>query len=144
MTAGTHAVTAMAFDYGYKRIGVAVGQTVSRTATALKVVPALDGEPRWSEIAELVEEWGPDLFVIGMPRFQNDDAKPLGEAIERFSRRLTGRYRRPVTFVDERLSSFAAQHDDQARTNGLDAAAAKMILLTWLEQPNTDGARIGP
>ena len=63
----------------------------------------------------------------------------LRAAIERFSRRLTGRYQRPVTYVDERLSSYAANYDEQATTNGLDAAAAKMILLTWLEQPATIG-----
>lgn len=142
MTSGTQALTAMAFDYGYKRIGVAVGQTVSRTATALTVVPALDGEPSWNEIAKLVDEWAPDLFVVGMPRLENHETNSLGDAIERFSRRLTGRYRRPVTYIDERLSSFAARHDEQARTNGLDAAAAKMILLTWLEQPATDGAAL--
>ncbi len=140
MTSDPQALTAMAFDYGYKRIGVAVGQTVSRTATALKVVPARDGEPSWPEIAEIVDEWAPDLFVVGMPRLESDEANSFSDAIERFSRRLSGRYQRPVTYIDERLSSYAAGNDEQARTNGLDAAAAKMILLTWLEQPATDGA----
>jgi putative Holliday junction resolvase len=127
----------MAFDYGTKRIGIAVGQTVSRTATALQVVAAVDGQPRWNEIADLVAQWAPDLFVVGMPTTQDEQAHSLSEAITRFSRRLTGRYKRPVEFIDEHLSSFAASDDDQAHSNGLDAVAAKMILLTWLDDlPN--------
>lgn len=144
MQTGTPSLTVMAFDYGTKRIGIAVGQTVSRTATALKVVPAVNGQPRWNEIAELVNEWAPDLFVVGMPSFEDQQTSSISDAITRFSRRLTGRYQLPVEFIDERLSSFAAGHDDQARTQGLDAAAAKMILLTWLELPTTDGSATGP
>ena len=128
----------MAFDYGTKRIGVAVGQTVSRTATALKVISANNGRPRWQDIATLIEEWGPDLFVVGKPGYEDRQPNPVCEEIERFSRRLSGRYNRPVEFVDERLSSFAASDDDQAGASGLDAVAAKMILLTWLEQLSVD------
>ncbi len=128
----------MAFDYGTRRIGVAVGQTVSRTATALKVVSMNNGAPRWQDIATLIDEWAPDLFVVGKPGYANRQANPICEDIERFSRRLSGRYKRPVEFIDERLSSFAAGHDKQAGANGLDAVAAKMILLTWLEQPRED------
>jgi putative Holliday junction resolvase len=138
MQPSSKALTVMAFDYGTKRIGIAVGQTVSRTATALKVISADNGKPRWREITALIDEWGPDLFVVGKPGYKDQQPNPVGEEIERFSRRLTGRYNRPVEFVDERLSSFAAAHDDQAGSNGLDAAAAKMILLTWLEQPSVD------
>lgn len=139
MTPKSNILTVMAFDYGHKRIGVAVGQTVSRTATALKVLSTANGQPRWNEIAKLVNEWAPDLFIVGIPISENHKTNSLRAAIERFSRRLTGRYQRPVTYVDERLSSYAANYDEQATTNGLDAAAAKMILLTWLEQPATIG-----
>jgi putative Holliday junction resolvase len=134
----------MAFDYGTKRIGIAVGQTVSRTATALTVVSANDGKPKWPEIAILVEEWAPDLFVVGMPVYADQLPNPLGVDIERFSRRLSGRYNRPVEFIDERLSSFAAGHDEEAGARGLDAAAAKSILLTWLEQPTADSSATSP
>jgi putative Holliday junction resolvase len=138
MEPSSKALTVMAFDYGTKRIGIAIGQTVSRTATALKVIAADNGKPRWQEIAALIDEWGPDLFVVGKPAYEDQQPNPVGEEIERFSRRLRGRYNRPVEFIDERLSSFAAAQDDQAGSSGLDAAAAKMILLTWLEQPRLD------
>ena len=128
----------MAFDYGTKRIGIAVGQTASRTATALKVIPTKNGQPRWQDIAALVDEWAPDLFVVGTPVYENQQPNAICAEIERFSRRLSGRHDRPVELIDERLSSFAAGYDDQARTSGLDAAAAKMILLSWLEQPRVD------
>ena len=125
----------MAFDYGTKRIGVAVGQTVSRTATALKVVSIIDGKPKWLDIAALVKEWMPDLFVLGLPVFADQQPNPAALDIERFARRLSGRYNRPVEYIDEHLSSYAASSDEDVRSRGLDAAAAKMILLSWLEQP---------
>lgn len=127
----------MAFDYGKKRIGVAVGQTVSRTATALKILPARHGSPQWREIGQLIDEWVPDLFVVGMPDHDDERAHVLREEIERFSRRLSGRYALPVEFVDERLSSFEAGCEDAAPVGAIDAVAAKIILLTWLEQTPT-------
>ncbi|HCU88431.1 MAG TPA: Holliday junction resolvase RuvX [Gammaproteobacteria bacterium] len=139
MTSKPNVLTVMAFDYGHKRIGIAVGQTVSRTATALKVLTTANGQPKWNEIADLVKEWGPDLFVVGIPFSESHKTNSLRTAIERFSRRLTGRYQRPVSYVDERLSSYAANYDEQAATSGLDAVAAKMILLTWLAQTNSIG-----
>jgi putative pre-16S rRNA nuclease len=123
----------MAFDYGKKRIGVAIGQTVSRTATALKVLTAKQGNPQWREVGRLIDEWAPDLLVVGMPVYEGRQAHVLRAEIERFSRRLSGRYSLPVEFIDERLSSFAAACDGV--TDRLDAGAAKMILLTWLENP---------
>ena len=133
MSRGT-AQTIMAFDYGQKRIGVAVGQTVSRTATALRIVPAKHGNPQWRQLSELIDEWGPDLFVVGMPAHEDLRPQPLHDDIERFSRRLSGRYNLPVEFIDERLSSFAAGCDVAIGSDVLDAGAAKMILISWLEQ----------
>ncbi|MFT4580560.1 MAG: putative Holliday junction resolvase [Gammaproteobacteria bacterium] len=130
--------TVMAFDYGTQRIGVAVGQTVSRTATALKIVHAKNGNPRWEDITKLINEWAPDMFVVGKPSYEDDRQHPLDDAIERFSRRLTGRYSRSVSFVDEHLSSYEASQDPTSRSRGLDADAARLILHTWFEQmPST-------
>lgn len=134
MTKELDALTVMAFDYGAKRIGVAVGQTVSRTASPLTTVEARNGDPRWEEIAQLVKEWSPNLFVVGLPQFADNRTHTLHDDIQRFSRRLSGRYHCEVEFVDEHLSSFEASSDRRATKHGLDAAAARLILMTWFEQ----------
>lgn len=128
------AVTVMGFDFGLARIGVAVGQTVSRTATALKVLQAKSGSPTWNELTTLVDEWQPDLLVIGLPQYEDRTPHPLEDNIKRFSRRLHGRYKLPVTFIDEHLSSVAASHSGLSNNGELDAVAAMMILESWFEQ----------
>jgi putative Holliday junction resolvase len=126
--------TVLGFDYGERRIGVAVGQTVTRTAGPLATLPARHGQPDWTALARLVAEWRPERFVVGLPTTADGAPHPLREAIERFARRLEGRYRRPVVFVDERLSSWAAETDARDSRHGLDALAAARILETWLGQ----------
>ncbi len=122
----------LGFDYGERRLGVAVGQTVTRSAEALVTLPMRDGQPDWQALARLVAEWQPARLVLGRPT--NEDGTPhvMTPAIERFARRLEGRYRLPVTFVDERLSSYAAAGDPAAKRVGLDAVAARNLLETWL------------
>lgn len=128
------ALTVMAFDYGSRRIGVAVGQTVSRTATPLTVLPVRDGgQPRWDAVQRLLEEWRPDQLVVGMPETADGSAPVLQEPIERFANQLRGRTALPVDFVTEHLSSWAAG-DAGLGPAGLDAGAAAMILDTWFEQ----------
>lgn len=126
------AVTALAFDYGERRIGVAVGQTQTRTAQALVTLPVRNGQIDWPAIAKLVEQWQPQQLVVGLPT--TDDGQPHLNAapIARFARRLHGRFHLPVAFVDERLSSYAASEDPDTRRVGLDAVAARLILETWL------------
>ena len=124
--------TALGFDFGEKRIGVAVGQTITRTASPLTTLPARQGQPDWAVLGRLIDEWRPDCLVLGMPSTADGNPHPMAEPIARFGRRLGGRFRRPVAFVDERLSSYAA--GDLARRSGLgiDAHAAQQILETWL------------
>jgi putative Holliday junction resolvase len=126
--------TVLGFDYGERRIGVAVGQTVSRTAGPLTTLPAKQGQPDWAALARLVAEWRPERFVVGLPTTVDGAPHPLREAIERFARRLEGRFRRPVVFVDERLSSWAAASAIRGSRHGVDALAAARILETWLDQ----------
>ena len=125
-------VTALAFDYGERRIGVAVGQSQTRTAQALVTLVVRNGQVDWPAIAELVEQWQPQQLVVGLP--VTDDGQPHSNAapIARFARRLHGRFHLPVAFVDERLSSYAASEDPDTRRVGLDAVAARLILETWL------------
>jgi putative Holliday junction resolvase len=127
----------MAFDYGTRRIGVAIGQTVSRTATPVKVLQARNGTPQWPEVAQLINEWLPDLFVVGSPRYEDGETHRLKADIGRFARRLRGRYRLPTAFVDERLSSYAARHIPGSTGDHVDAVAATMILETWFESSGT-------
>jgi len=136
----TQARTVMAFDYGSKRIGVAVGQTVSATATPLEVLRAKDGCPAWQDVARLIDTWAPDLLVVGMPSNDDDAPHRLEPAITRFSRRLRGRYRLPLEFVDERLSSYAASGAVGNQRGEVDAMAAKMILETWFERARSSGS----
>jgi putative Holliday junction resolvase len=130
------ASVALAFDFGLKRIGVAVGQNVSGTATALETVAVRQQRVDWQAITQLVDTWRPDYFVVGRPA-SADVKSEFNAALEKFSRRLTGRFHRQVVFVDERLSSYAAaaEHQDTKRA-GLDAIAARFILETWfMENP---------
>jgi putative Holliday junction resolvase len=127
--------TAFGFDYGEKRIGVAVGQMITRTATPLTVLPARAGQPDWDRLARIIAEWRPDCLVIGLPDTTDGRPHPLAAAIHRFARRLTARYRLPIEFVDERLSSVAAAETTAGGRAPLDAQAARVILETWLNLP---------
>src|SRR5690606_34402891 len=120
--------------------GVAVGQTVSNTAGPLRVLTARHGQPDWDELARLVAEWQPDLLVVGLPGTNDGAPHPLAPAIHRFARRLRGRFRLPVAFVDERLSS----HEAARRAPGapVDAAAAAAVLETWLAEPTSCSTEI--
>lgn len=128
----TVAVTALGFDYGTRRIGVAVGQTVSGTAQALVTIAVHNGRPDWDAIARVIAEWQPQQLVLGRPERVDDGVHGLTATIERFARRLNGRFGLPVAFVDERLSSYAAQDDPAVASRGLDAVAARLILESWL------------
>ena len=121
---------AMAFDFGTKRIGVAVGQKITGTATPVSVVKARDGKPDWQVIDKLVEEWKPNVFVVGLPINMDGTQSDMSEAATRFSRRLHGRYGIRIELMDERLSTFEAREFETP--DQLDAIAAKLILETWL------------
>lgn len=127
------ALTIVAFDYGLRRIGVAVGQTVSRTATPLTVLAVRDGQPQWDAVQRLLDEWRPDRLVVGMPETADGTASSLKDPIERFVNQLRGRTALTVDLVPEHLSSWAAS-DAGLDHAGLDAGAATMILDTWFEQ----------
>lgn len=133
------AITAFGFDYGARRIGVAVGQSVTRTAEPLATIEVRNGRPDWDAIARLIAAWRPQQLVLGLP--SHADGKgvhSLKATIERFGRRLHGRFHLPVAFVDERLSSYAAEGCPAVPQAGLDAVAARLILETWLAgQPAT-------
>lgn len=120
----------MGFDYGTTKMGIAVGQSLTGTATPIAVIRARDGIPDWDAIDALVREWSPRQFVVGLPINMDGSMSDMARAAAKFGRRLTGRYHLPHELADERLSSFEAREfgDD----DNIDAVAAKLILETWL------------
>jgi putative Holliday junction resolvase len=129
--------TLLGFDYGRKRIGVAVGQAVTGTATALCTVTARNGTPDWEHLDALVGEWAPGALVVGLPCHADGSDSDMTRAARRFARQLESRYALPVHTVDERLSSHAAtglqQNAAAGRRAGTDAIAARIILQDWLD-----------
>ena len=131
---------AMAFDYGTRQIGVAIGQTLTGSAEPLTNLRARDGVPDWEQIARLIREWEPNVLVVGLPLNMDGSASDMSERAARFARRLNGRFQLPVETVDERLSTFEAkQHlKSQGRTpssyrdDPVDSLAAALLLQTWL------------
>jgi putative holliday junction resolvase len=128
--------TLLGFDYGEKRIGVAVGQTLTATATPLTTIPVVNHKPDWTAITDLIETWQPDALIVGIPLTMDDETQLLTRLASRFARQLEGRYHLPVYGVDERLSSHEAQQRIRSSYN-VDPVAAQVILETWLgEQRN--------
>jgi putative Holliday junction resolvase len=126
----------LGFDYGSHKIGVAVGQTLTRTATPLETLGLVGQRPDWQRIGALLDEWRPDAIVVGHPFEMSDREADNAPAAKRFARQLHGRYRLPVHLADERLTSRSAWETlgstaakDPTR---VDAYAAKLILETWL------------
>lgn len=129
------AQTLLGFDFGTRRIGVAVGQRVSGTARALTTLNARDGQPDWPQVERLIATWQPDALVVGLPLQLDGTRSEVTAAAERFARRLHGRFHLPVHLQDERLSSYAAEQADTGRrkSDSLDARAARIILQDWLD-----------
>jgi len=129
--------TLLGFDYGPAKIGVAVGQTLTGTATPLTTLRAVKQRPDWAAIGRLIESWRPDRLVVGLPLNMDDSEAPVAAGARRFARQLEGRYRLPVALVDERLTSRGAREAARGRPKKieeLDALAAKLILETWLSE----------
>jgi len=131
----------LGFDFGQQRIGVAVGQQVTGTATAVCTVQSRDGKPDWDTISDLIREWQPDTLVVGLPLHADGEESEISLAARKFARQLEGRYRLPVHTMNEYLSSQAArelqQQNRQAGKAGIDAVAARIILQNWLETHTT-------
>ncbi|MCP5424976.1 MAG: Holliday junction resolvase RuvX [Gammaproteobacteria bacterium] len=130
--------TVLGFDYGKVRIGTAIGQELLKTARPLVILQARDQRPDWPAIARLIDEWRPDLLVVGVPRHADASRSSLTAAALRFGRQLRGRYSLPVELIDEHLSSWAASQalppqPSRTRATRDDARAAAMILETWFE-----------
>jgi putative holliday junction resolvase len=130
------------FDFGLRRIGIAVGQSATRTASVLQTV-AHRANPDWAAIDRLVAEWQPQMFVVGLPLNLEGEETDMSQAARKFGTNLVKRYQHECVFVDERLSSRAAgDRFAELRASGglkrkhaskLDAMAAQIILENWLQ-----------
>ena len=135
----------LAFDFGHRRIGVACGDTVSRTAAPLAAVPVTTGGPRWEILDSLMRDWQPALAVVGLPYNVDGSDSGMTGAARGFAAELEKRYLKQVVLVDERYSSREAEARLKAqRESGLrrrrvakadiDAASACVILERWFSE----------
>ena len=123
----------LGFDFGQKKIGLAVGQLITRTASPLGIIKARDGVPDWESLDKLVKKWAPTQLVVGLPLNMDASVSDMARAAEKFARRLEGRYHLEVCMMDERLSTFDARQRVQSEGD-IDDIAASLILETWLAQ----------
>jgi putative Holliday junction resolvase len=134
------AATLLAFDFGERRIGVAVGERASLTASPLAIIAARNGRPDWEAVKRLVTEWSPVALVVGLPVALDGTRHPLAARAKRFARQLHERYRLPVYMNDERLTSFEARSRAPDPRGPVDAIAAQVILEGWLNQTSAPPA----
>ena len=143
---GGGAQTLLAFDVGARRIGVAVGNTISLSAGEVGVLDVHATGPDWPALDRWVREWRPQRLVVGDPATLDGGDQPIRRFAHAFAVELRGRYRLPVVLVDERASSIeAAQRFAVDRAEGrrrrrdaavLDAVAAAVIVERWLAAPH--------
>ena len=137
--------TALAFDYGRKRIGIATGQELTATTRALATVNVINNKPNWEKIEQLIAEWQPDILIIGLPLNMDGTEQEMSQAARRFSNQLHGRFGLPVELVDQRLTSIEAEEiiSEQRRSGrikrsqakaSVDQIAAELILQSWFAQ----------
>lgn len=131
----------LAFDFGKKRIGVAIGDFETSMAHPLTTVSQVSNDERFAAIEKLINEWKPLQLVVGLPLGPEGEEQEISRLARRFARRLEGRFSLPVAMVDERFSSFAAEETlREAGIRGirqkqfLDQVAAQHILQHFLEQ----------
>ncbi len=120
----------MAFDFGLRRIGVAVGNTLLRRAQALTVIDAATNDAKFSAIAGLIGEWQPDAVVVGLPLHPDGAEHAMTVRCRRFANQINGRFGLPITLVDERYSSAVLT---AARGEHIDSEAAGLILQQYFD-----------
>ena len=135
--------TVLAFDFGEKRIGVATGETLLGNAHPLTVIHAESNDDRLAAIAKLVAEWRPVQLVVGLPTHADGTPHDMTRLAQKFGERLQRRFKLPVGFADERLTSLDAEarlretgRNSKSAKPLLDAVAAQLILQTWFESPH--------
>lgn len=130
--------TCIAFDFGMRSIGVAVGQSITQTASPLAALKASDGIPNWDLVASLIKEWQPQLLLVGLPLNMDGTEQPLTNNVKRFIGRLRHKYEIPVQSYDERLSTVDAKEKlfelggyKKLSKEKVDSVSACLIYESW-------------
>ena len=124
----------IAFDYGEKKIGVAVGQTSTNTSSPLQIIFNKDNKTNWTSISSLLDEWKPDLILLGKPLNMDGSDSEIMKKVDKFYKELKSIYDADIEFVDERLTTFEAREilKDEKHDN-VDAHAAKILIDNWFD-----------
>lgn len=131
-------VKLIGFDFGMKYIGIAVGQSITLTATPVTSLKVKDGIPNWNEVASLIAEWKPSKLIVGLPLNMDGSSQALTSCAQKFVNRLYKRYHLPVDTVDERLSTWEAKQYFKVNPRKkedlghLNATAAAILVEQWL------------
>lgn len=132
--------TMLAFDYGTKSIGVAVGQQITGTASPLAALKAQDGIPNWQQIEQIIKQWQPSQLIVGLPTNMDGTDQEITTRARKFSRRLFGRFKLPVITHDERLTTVEAKERlfelggyKKLAKGKVDSVSAVLILESWFE-----------
>lgn len=131
----------MGFDFGTKRIGIAIGQTITQTARPLETIKAVEGIPNWDILSKLIKKWRPHAFVVGIPLNMDGTDQPITQRARKFAENLREHYHLPVYEMDERLTTkdarerLFAQGGYKALQDGqVDCVAAQLILQNWFAE----------
>jgi len=126
-------MTILAFDYGTRRVGVAVGNTETRVSQALKTISATNADTLFKDLENLLKEWQPDQIIVGLPTHPDGAEHEMTAKAKRFGNQLHGRFNVPVSWVDERYTSAVLEGDPKMQDN-LDAHSAALILEQYLAE----------
>ncbi|MGX5172826.1 Holliday junction resolvase RuvX [Aliikangiella sp. IMCC44653] len=133
----------IAFDFGLARIGVAVGQSITQTATPLETLKAADGKPSWELVEQLLKQWQPQLVIVGEPFNMDGTEQEITRRARKFANQIHGRFGVQIKMVDERLSSAAAREEifefggfKKLKKSQIDSVAAALILESWFLSQN--------
>ena len=125
----------LAFDFGTKKIGVAVGQTKTRTSSPLEIIRVKNNSINWENICSIVDEWNPELILVGKPLNMDGTDSDMMKEVDIFFKKLRKITNIPCEYVDERLTSFEARQNlIELRTDLVDAQAAKILIDNWLSE----------
>ncbi len=124
----------LGFDYGERKIGVAVGNMLTKITAPLFNLNQMKHKALFEHIDKIVEEWKPFMFIIGLPELNDGSNHPLKNVIDQFKNNLEVRYKKPVVLINEKLSSHEAYkiRDLYDKNKPLDAIAASLIIKTWI------------
>ena len=127
----------VAFDFGTKKIGVAVGQTETFTSSPLQIIYNDHEKTNWNEIIVLIEEWNPDLILVGKPLNMDGTESDIMKKVDKFLNKLEKISKVQCEYVDERLTTFEAKEMlGENKMDDVDAHAAKILIDNWFDRSN--------